>query len=159
MIVGFNANDGASSIPLNYNLISDKEELKKLPIKNGVRVNQIIHFESLVKFLKQYYSYYPVYPMEKNLNTIHNTIIKSYTNFTMESYQKNSKDQKSNYFWILRTLLTDEGYACPTFKFLDFVANKTEVFAFIYNHRMSTSKYPVWYGAVNGDEIASVNLS
>jgi len=158
MIVGFNANDGASKIPLNYDLITDEAALKKLTVHNGVRVNQIINFESFVKFLKKFFAYYPIYPMDRNLKNIHNTIINSYTNFTMESYRKNSKEQKSNYFWILRTLLTDEGYACPTFKFLDFVANRSVVYAYIYNHRISTSKYPIWYGVVNGDEIASVNL-
>lgn len=154
MIVGFNANDGASEIPLNYGLITDKTVLKKLSTQ--LKPNQIINFESFVKFLRKLYAYYPIYPMNRNLKNIHNIIIKSYTNFTMESYRKQSKEQKSNYFWILRTLLTDEEYACPTFKFLDFVADQSEVYTYIYNHRIATSKYPVWYGVVNGDELASV---
>lgn len=89
---------------------------------------------------------------------IHNAIIHSYTNFTMQSYRKNSKNQKSNYFSDLRNLLTDEEFACPTFKLLDQITDNNEVFMYVYNHRIGTSKYPAWYGVVNGDELGSVNL-
>lgn len=150
LIVGFNANDGASEIPLNYGLTTDKKKQKKL--KNGVTMRQVINFESFVMFIKKYYKFYPIYPMSRNLEKIHNTMIKEYTNHTIIS----TKPKQSNYFFQLRNLLNDEAYACSTFKLLDSVANKAEVFMYIYNHRMNTSKYPVWYGVVNGDELASV---
>lgn len=153
-IIGFNSNEGASEIPLDYGLVTNKNQLKKLKPRNGVLMKQIINFEQFVIFIKKYYKFYPIYPMDRNMKKIQNTIIKAYTGFTMESYRKNAK-QKSNYFFDLRTLLTDEGFACPTFKMLDYIARKNEVFTYVYNHRLSTSKYPVWYGVVKGDELAS----
>ncbi len=96
--------------------------------------------------------------MHKNLDSFHNIVIQTYTNFTMETYKKNSKNHKSNYFSDLKNMLTDEEFACPTFKLLDHITDDNEVFMYIYDYRIDTSKYPAWYGVVNGDELASVNL-
>lgn len=157
MIVGFNSNDGSSEIPLDYGLVTS--DIDKLKMHNGVRMRQVVNFETFVKFILKYYKFYPMYPMSKNIKAIHNAIIKPYTNYTMESYRKNDKKQLSNYFFTLRTLLTDEGSACPTFKFIHYVEKKSDVYTYIYNHRIQTSRYPIWYGVVKGDEIASVRSS
>jgi hypothetical protein len=152
ILVGFNANDGAHLIPLQYGLLGDVSKLKKGDLK------QHINFESLTTFVKKFYHFYPVFPMDRNSEKIWNIILNTYTNFTIKTF-KNSKHKNTNYFYQLRTLLTDEGYACPTFKFLDYVSNDNRVYLYIYNHRITTSKYPFWYGVVNGDELASVSFN
>lgn len=156
IITGFPAQAGASKIPLNYGLVTDKNQLKKIKPHNGIIMRQQCNFESFMIFLKKYYAFYPMYSTQNNMKSVHTAIIKSYTGFNMESYRKNSKQQKSNYFFDLRTLLTDENYACPTMKLLSYISDKCDVYVYVYNHRIGTSKYPIWYGVTESDELASV---
>lgn len=135
MIVGFNGNDASSIIPLTYGL-------------NGNVQN--IDFELFVQFLKKYYNHYPNWPM-KNNDYFFDTIINEYTK---------NVTTNSNYFVTLRKILTDESIACSMFKLLEYLTRHSEkqqrIYFYIYDYRISTSKWPSSYGVVNGDELASL---
>ena len=140
MILGFNSNDGASLIPLNYGLMQDS--------LNGN--TQWIDYNQMVDFIKKYYNFYPNWPLRNN-EYFFETLINEYT--------KNVTTHPS-YFKALRRLLTDESSFCSFLKQLEYLTRWSEeqqkIYFYIYEHRISTSKYPNWYGVVQGDELASL---
>jgi len=140
MILGFNSNDGASLIPLNYGLMQDS--------LNGN--TQWIDYNQMTDFIKKYYNFYPNWPLRNN-EYFFETIINEYT--------KNVTTHPS-YFKALRRLLTDESSFCSILKQLEYLKRWSEeqqkIYFYIYEHRISTSKYPNWYGVVQGDELASL---
>jgi hypothetical protein len=65
-----------------------------------------------------------------------------------------------SYFRALRKTLTDESFACSILKLLEYITRYSEkqqkVYFYIYEHRISTSKWPSSYGVVANDELASL---
>ena len=149
IMVGFNANDGASLIPLNFGLISDNIRVDKYEPR------QRVNFNGFVEFLRRQYFYYPYWPLETHDADFFKVIVDEYKKMVQNPQNKNVKDP--NYFYALRKLLTDEGFACPSFKFAEIISKSNpNVYFYIYNHRMGTSKWPWWYGVTKGDELAAV---
>ena len=77
----------------------------------------------------------------------------------LNEYTKNDINQPS-YFRTLRKTLTDECYACSVLKLLEYISRYSEkqqkTYFYIYEHRISTSKWPSTYGVVTNDELASL---
>ena len=144
LITGFNVDEGSLTIA-SSGLYDD---FKKQP--------QISH-ANLVKFLSSYFQYYPQYPDRSN-ELILKSILHEYTKLTETTYDENDLSQtllKPNYFQTLNKIIGHQRSICPTYKFADLVSKyNNKVYVYLYAHRLSSTSWPTWYGAVHGDELA-----
>ena len=145
IIMSFNGNDGSSLIPLNYAFNATSQ------------FKQTINFTQLTDFIRKFYFFYPHWPL-KNNELIINSILNEYTHLTSRLIH-NEENYKTNYFSTLSRILTDESFACPTFKLINYlskIATNNKIHLFVYNNRISTTRWPGYYGAVNGDIIPMI---
>lgn len=139
VILSFNSHDGGSLIPFNYGALNESTKQSSL------------NYTHLSDFIKKFYNFYPTWP-NKNSEIILNSILNEYTRFTLR-VAHNQRSMKPNYFQTLSKILTDESFACPDFKLMDYLTkfNQSDVYLFILNSRLSTSKWPMYYGVVNSE--------
>lgn len=152
IITGFTSQDGTSLIPFSYGAVDDSKVPKTPNPKNNIK--QIITYPLLANFLKNYYSFFPTWPYKLD-EIILNSILNEYTKLTHKNFE-DSRLVKSNYFYTLSKILSDETYICPAFKLANYIENKVKVYLYAYNYRISTNRMPFWYGIVHGEELAMV---
>jgi acetylcholinesterase len=147
VLTGFTANEGSLTLAKSGLFGFKSTELKR---------QQNISHNDMANFLNEFFAYYPSYPHLMN-KIISDLILHEYTKLT------NLKDDlnlpialmKTNYFQELSKIIADQSIVCPTYKLSDALAKYgSNVFLYLYSHRVSSSAWPVWYGAVNGDELA-----
>jgi carboxylesterase type B len=154
IITGFTSQDGTSLIPFSYGAVDDSKVPKTPNPKNNIK--QIITYPLLANFLKNYYSFFPTWPYKLD-EIILNSILNEYTKLTHKNFD-DSRLVKSNYFYTLSKILSDETYICPAFKLANYIENKVKVYLYAYNYRISTNRMPFWYGIVHGEELGEFFL-
>jgi carboxylesterase type B len=130
IITGFNSGEWAPTIHL-VNKGQDPIKYNSTTFQNTISV---------------VYNYYPKYPFLKPENFI-NDLTKKY---------QLSSDLESNYgyFKSLTKITSDFLFSCPTFEMAEvYQKSGLEAFVYLYDHRISSSIYPEYYGAVHVDEI------
>jgi len=147
ILTGFTANEGSFTIARSGLLGFKISELKK---------QQNLTHADLFNFLSEYFAYYPNY--SKSLNKmVLDLILHEYTKLTNVKDEVNlpSSLMKSSYFNDLSKIIADQACVCPIYKFSDALAKHgSHVYLYLYSHRVSSSPWPIWYGAVTGDELA-----
>lgn len=147
ILTGFTANEGSFLIAKSGLLGFKTAELKK---------QQNISHNDLANFLNEYFAYYPNYPLSISKMVL-DLILHEYTKLTTSKDDLNLPLSliKSNYFSDLSKILADQAFVCPAYKFSDALSKYgANVYLYLYSHRVSSSQWPIWYGAVTGDELA-----
>ncbi|CAF0710868.1 unnamed protein product [Brachionus calyciflorus] len=143
IITGFTTDEG-TSLTANSGLIQN------------IKSNQNINHTSLVNYLKEYFKFYPSFPV-KSSDLIINSILHEYTKLTSERNEDGILNllAKPSYFASLSKILGDYLFKCPAYKFVDLLAKQnSQVYVYLFAHRISSTPWPSWYGATYGDDLA-----
>lgn len=149
ILLGFTADEGSSTIALSGLMGSRAADLRK---------QQNISHDALTSFVNEYFSFYPNYPRETSELFI-SSIMHEYTRITSLKQStlaaSSSHLLKSNYFHTLNKIIADEAYICPAYRLAEHYSKAgLNVFLYLYAHRISSTPWPSWYGAVHGDDLA-----
>ena len=108
---------------------------------------------ALVDYLDSYFAFYPNFPEPSN-KLIINSILHEYTKI-LDSKIENAPIEKENYFFKLSKIIGDQFIKCPTYEFIDLIAqHNSKIYLYLFAHRVSSTPWPQWYGAVHGDDLA-----
>jgi acetylcholinesterase len=164
ILLGFTADEGTMKIAISGLIGKETYELRKQP--------NISH-SMLKNFIIDYYKFYPNLhqPTFNNKHFI-NAIMYEYTKILhidneetneiakLESRNKSellSPFYKQNYFNILGRILGEQAYVCPAYRLADYYAKyNNNVYMYLYAHRISSTPWPSWYGALHGDDLAMI---
>lgn len=145
LMTGFTSNEGSMFAAYTGILGTNTEELSKRPLVNH---------SALKNFINSYYEFYPQY-FHKSSKALLTSILFEYTNLLNDD--EGSSLLKSNYFNDLSRIIGDSSFTCPGVELATFYSRiNPNVFAYLNNHRLSTSPWPAWYGVTHGDELALI---
>lgn len=124
--------------------------------QDDIRKQQNVNHTTLISFLKSYFSFYPTYPQESSQLMI-NSVLHEYTKILDETNMDGITSPliKPSYFSALSKIIGDQMFKCPAYKFADLLAKEnSEVYVYLFAHRVSSTPWPGSYGATHGDEMA-----
>ncbi|CAF1087877.1 unnamed protein product [Brachionus calyciflorus] len=143
-IIGFNQNEGTL-----FSAVTGFAGLKSY---------NKIDYSTFNYFIDKYFHFYPKYgDVSKNL--VKESIKFEYLNFINETNRDELifKGDKNDYFKEMSDIFTHQMFVCPAYRLADLISvHNDNVFVYLFNHYLTSSPWPEFYGMTHSDELAFV---
>lgn len=121
-----------------------------------IRKQKNLNHSTFANFVKNHFAFYPNYPNKAN-ELVFKAIIHEYTRILEETNEDEifSPLVRPSYFQALGKVIGDSLFKCPAYRLSDLLAkHSSDVYLYLFAHRLSSTPWPSWYGATHGDDLA-----